>query len=243
MDQHKSATRPHKYTDRSPELLLRMFNAYPILESVLSCSHRPDIVNLARTCRTLHLTFTTAVVKLRKAFPSCDTTSLKPCFLCNIPVCERCGVDTRQQETPDETMVRTKNEYALLGRRTPDLMELLTRAAPLGVSRITHVIKRFCFCELCFQKPEATMGKPVQNDWALEPTSSEIQLRILRFPTLWLGNAPNADDPCKCAMFDTVCEVPLHYVKVESLPINCELGALARGCLRDLRVMPFYMMD
>ncbi|RPB21200.1 hypothetical protein L211DRAFT_851707 [Terfezia boudieri ATCC MYA-4762] len=247
MDQHESATRPHKkssqeipldnkmptqyerkYTARSPELLLRMFNAYPILESVLSCSHRPDIVNLARTCHTLHLTFTTTVGKLpnlRKAFPSC-TTDLKRCFLCNIPVCERCQHVTDRQETPGETLGRLRYEYALLGRNVPHDDLLARTRGEVRWNTYSH-IKRFFLCEICRLKPEAIVGKCVQRDWSISASTDGGQLRQLQVPMLpWL-KVPNVDTACPCDKFGTECEALPHLVRVESLPIQSELVAMA----------------
>ncbi|KAF8432319.1 hypothetical protein BGX38DRAFT_1263268 [Terfezia claveryi] len=224
MDQHESP----KYTAQSPELLLRIFNAYPILKSILSYSHRPDIINLARTCRTLHWTFTATVGRLLNAFPLC-TSRLKRCFLCSKPVCKDCGLERREQEKPGETMFRLGYQYALLARRAPH-QERYTDgvgAILLGDVRglINQEIKCFWFCEECFHKPYTPMGKPVQHGWILLPGSSHHLRRQFFVQTMWVGRVPNADNPCTCAMFDTVCEASPHLVRVESLPIQSEFAA------------------
>ncbi|KAF8449548.1 hypothetical protein BGX38DRAFT_551184 [Terfezia claveryi] len=244
MDQHESP----KHTAQSPELLLRIFNAYPILESILSYSHRPDIINLARTCRTIHLTFTATVGKLRNAFPRC-TSLLNRCFLCNIPLCKDCRLERREQEKPGETMVREGYEYAFLWRRAPnqklhtDGLGAILHGDLRGI--IDQEIKCVWFCEECFHKPYTPMGKPVRHNWKLFSGSSHHLQRQVFVQTMWMGCVPNAASPCTCAMFDTVCEASLHLVKVENLPIQSEFAALTyedRGYM-DPDLTPFYIMD
>ncbi|KAF8431882.1 hypothetical protein BGX38DRAFT_1227818 [Terfezia claveryi] len=226
MDQHEF----QKPTARSPELLLRIFNGYPVLESLLSCSHRQYIVNLARTCRTLHLTFTTTVGRQPNAFPSCIRDQ-KPCFLCNIPLCQDCQWVSRRLETPRETMARQRFVYALLGRNEPRISpEIIGSARWVMAGHTTsHRIKDFYLCDLCSPpKPGDLIGKCLQPHWTIAVSIQGHLQRRIYMSTITLREVPSIDTACACDMFDSGCEASPHLVRVESLPIESEWVAVVR---------------
>ncbi|KAF8433073.1 hypothetical protein BGX38DRAFT_1223987 [Terfezia claveryi] len=233
MNQHES----QKPTTRSAELLLRIFNAYPVLESLLSCSHRQDIVNLARTCHTLHLTFTTTVGRLPNAFPSC-IWGRKPCFLCNIPLCQDCHRVSRRLETPRETMKRQRFKYALLGRNEPRISPELIGSERwvMAGQTISHRIKDFYLCGPCYSsEPEELIGKYLQPDWRISVSLPGYLERLSYMSTITWWEVPSIDTACACDMFDLECEASPylvrceaspHLVRVENLPIESEWAAV-----------------
>ncbi|KAF8433072.1 hypothetical protein BGX38DRAFT_1223976 [Terfezia claveryi] len=269
---HHEAPMP---TARSPGMLLHMLGIYPILESILSTGHRCEIVNLARTCRVLHFTLTTTVGRLQKPFPSC-TKDLQPCILCNTLVCEHCREDTMEQELPGEMLSRMNLSFALLGGNTPTSRgEISTRLQePRNVHTCTLVqhIRHNYFCEVCFYKPRATMGKSISHnkpEWYWESRVREETglnnavsgIRFLRIPYLVWDDVPNGDSTCICAMFETGCQISPHIVRVENLPIESEWAGLVVETTTEFRSkmfglsgtshlnsyglfrIPFYVMD
>ncbi|KAF8433068.1 hypothetical protein BGX38DRAFT_1223960, partial [Terfezia claveryi] len=228
MQQQDESLQP---TARSPQLLLQIFNAYPILESILSCSHRSGIINLARTCRALHLTFTVAISRLPRAFPNCSR-GVEPCYLCKTPVCEDCRHLAQRQEIPSETLAMQHWDYAVVGRRNPGSTQEISKDVRWLIhgARVFRRTKGISICELCFHIPEAEVGKPVQPEWVLllSPALHLSQLWNAYVTTIWWDDIPNVDNACTCAMFAAGCDALPHIVRVESVPIRGERVALAR---------------
>ena len=229
-------------TPRSPERLAYILSLYPILESILSFSHRSNIINLAYTCRTLYSTLTTTVGPLCKPFPRC-TEDLKPCTLCPIPVCKDCRQDTFELQKQAEQMSDYGYAYGLVLWRTPGLTEeisvLLQQASyKMGYVVIKQRIEHKHFCELCFSKHRPNMDKVVPGErpeWlersvrnyerAINHEIDLVEARVLPVMDVKWEGVPHADNTCTCSRFNTGCGISPHLVRVENLPMESELVA------------------
>ena len=237
-------------TTRSTELLMRILGIYPIQESILACSHRPGISNLAQTCSSIYSTLASAVHRLQKPYPIC-TKDLKACSLCRTLVCEDCRYETNEQEPPSDTMSLNGYEYALVCGRTPESRAVMSRflhvlaplrcsAATIAYSPLWQRIKHNLFCELCFSKPRPRTGKAIReprNEWipahvVLDERRRNIMshippgVRCIHVSNAWSRTVPYIHNACACGAFEFGCDAPLHLVRAESVPIESELATL-----------------
>jgi len=221
-------------TARSPELLVCILSRYPILESILSFSHRSSISNLAQTCDTLQKILGPTISKLRNPFPRCNK-DLKGCTMCHTPVCKDCSEDVTELETPCETMTFYGYEYALLGGCTQQSRQEISLKLQTIVhacrypEEISQRINRYYFCEVCSHKPRVELGKVVNGDepeWVLDhyrryqdPCCLSGRFPRVRWPHVGVQGSPS---PCTCTR--SGCGASIHLVRVQCLPIHCDLA-------------------
>ena len=253
--------RKYNPTARSPELLVRILRIYPILESLLSVSHRSGITHLAQTSKTLRNILTSDVPRLLKPFRSCKHMTF--CGMCNTVVCVACVVP--RCEPGNYGFGWGKREYVLVGGHTEALrQEIVSKLRSMGSPLDRHCYqfcKRSDSCEAC----DSQRRKP--REW-LTPAMAEIEFQnnrdigrfgnfqLIMCPDLNLEHIPHIERTCACNGFQAGCKAPLHIVPTDSLPMGSELvGMLQYGDLsQQLRfeldggpstgwpVVPFYLL-
>lgn len=237
-------------TSHSPELLVRILGIYPVLQSIVSSSHRSSICNLAATSHPIHSIISSAIGRLGNPFLSC-TRELRRCILCNIPVCKDCGVEIRTQERAADTMRSLHYEQALIAGATQALRRGLcnslqavsnSRWHTLGYTPIYQRINRDFFCEVCIRRPRPRMGREVSEDrhpWVSHLAAVEIAmemtrdlalrpappgLRRLLVPHLWAADIPHITSTCNCGRFGIGCAASPHLVPIQCVPTESELA-------------------
>ncbi|KAF8424334.1 hypothetical protein EV426DRAFT_94367 [Tirmania nivea] len=254
-------------TLRSSEKLARILSIYPILESLVEHSHRSHILNLSRTSHALHDVLSTTIGPLCKPFRSC-IENLNRCALCQEIVCKDCGQETHELEKPTEVMTEYGFTYALLCGQTPALRNQISKTLQKvsyrwGYGIIRQTIEHKNFCDTCFPKYRPTMGKSAlerRPDWVNQNILSiesdlnrwidPVTARGLVATDLKWENLPQAHGICNCDGFSAGCKASPHIVKVESLPVECELAAFVwlpesvRGDLPGVHVnVPIFVLD
>ena len=165
--------RKYHPTARSPELLVRILRIYPILESLLSVSHRPDITHLAQTCKALREMLISEVPRLLTLFRCCNER-IRFCESCNTVVCKDCVVTTLE---PEKRGLRWGDrEYALVGGHTEALrQEIVSKLRSMNnylnrQSRLHYQARKdYHSCKACHTQ---RLARRKPRDW-LTPTMVE----------------------------------------------------------------------
>lgn len=195
-----STASPYTPTPRSPDRLAQILSRYPILESILSYSHRPSIISLAHTCRTLHFILTATIGRLRKPFPRC-TEDLKLCDLCQTLACKDCTQETRELLQPVAFGV-----YCDQYNQPVNINSLICTRACLPDMR--QIFEPIHFCEVCLPKHDILT---IDRTWIL-PNMYPLQPVITH---LRWEDVPQADRACQCNGLSTGCEELPHLAMVE----------------------------
>ena len=258
---------------RSPELLARSLGTYPILETILSVSHRSDITHLAQTSKTLHKILTTEVGPLTKPFRRC-TEGLQRCCLCSARVCEDCIVETIEIPPPRDVLHPSLFEYALVyghnsifGQEILGKLRELPMLRPSGISNYTVEVRQIVkkrFCQACgYNRP--TMISERKPEWVPEWVVAHERLLnqgpytgwwFTLVPGLESDHIPHIQHPCLCTGFDKECDLSPHLVKLNSLPKESYLAGKAavhnlqeplrynlESLLHGQDTLPYYVLD
>jgi len=237
------------------EHLVYLMSSYPILKSILDNSHRQSIINLASTCRQLHIILSTTIDPITKPFPACKADL--QCTLCRMPLCEDCGLKTMELQKPAQMLLfnQCRSQYGLVyGRSYASRKEMSMFLRNDSHNRVyvfaTHVIDYNQFCCVCYPKHQPKIRKVISRTRSelLGPTVMGIEwegnsawhAKVMRRQAamcLGWGDLPQGykTRPCTCQGFNTGCDISPHYVRVEDLPVDGELVAFVSGA----RGMPF----
>ena len=254
-------------TANSPELLVRTLSIYPIFESLLTHSHRPDIVHLARTSKALRGVLKSQIPRLLTLFHSCHK-GIRSCELCNTPVCQDCVVKTSR---PVNRGLRWGSvEYVLVGgRRVALRQEIVSQLQSMGSyldcePRVAYQDRKPLYaCHACYSQRPA---RGSLRDWLTQKmvdrayqrnniTARYSSGRFVNCPHLKAKHIPHIKRTCSCNAIEAGCKVSPHIVPVDSLPMGSELvGMVAYDQLsRQVRVelaghydkgteIPFYIL-
>ena len=111
--------RKYHPTARSPGLLVAILYRYPVLESLLSVSHRSDIIHLAQTSKALHKELAYQVSQGLTEFRSCGEV-IGVCGVCNAVMCRDCVGTTYERDERGPTWGDL--EYILVGGGRTDAL-------------------------------------------------------------------------------------------------------------------------
>ncbi|KAF8415625.1 hypothetical protein BGX38DRAFT_1245479 [Terfezia claveryi] len=243
-------------TARSPGMLLHMLGIYPILESILSTGHRCE----SSTSPEHVVFFTSRLPPLLAGYKNHSPVVPRTCspVFSAIHLCA-------------STAERTQWNKSYPVRWGRYLQGCRNHVMCTHVHLCQHIRHNY-FCEVCFYKPRATMGKSISHnkpEWYWESRVREETglnnavsgIRFLRIPYLVWDDVPNGDSTCICAMFETGCQISPHIVRVENLPIESEWAGLVVETTTEFRSkmfglsgtshlnsyglfrIPFYVMD
>ena len=218
-------------TARSPELLVLMLGIYPILESLLSASHRSGITHLAQTSKTVRKILTSDVPRLLTLFRSCKRMRL--CDMCNTVVCNDCVATT--WETEKRGLRWGDRDYALVGGHTEALRQEIVSKLQSMRSYFESQESFHCTpcnflycCEACYSQARR---KP--REW-MTPAMEELEFfgidhmhdRFTVCFTLKAKHIPHIKRACACNGFEAGCKASPHLVPMDSLPIGSELAGM-----------------
>ncbi|KAF8431873.1 hypothetical protein BGX38DRAFT_1277049 [Terfezia claveryi] len=213
-------------SSRSLVLLGHTLTIYPTLQSILSYSHRSDIIHLANTCRGFNSILRASVAPLCSPFPTC-TSGLTPCLLCGAIVCEDCKQEVQELEKPSVVMSRLRIRKALV--LTPDTNEprleilsnirtaMIKRSWPNGLVPVAQNVEVKTLCTSCFI---------MLNDGHI-PNQVPVERRVFRVINLEWNDILDTDTLCTCTPDSvTQCGGEKHLVGIEDVPAKSELAAL-----------------
>jgi len=238
-----------------------------VLESILSQSHRNNIINLANTCREARSLLVDAVSKLRNPFPRC-AGRLMTCTMCGRRVCEECGPETTEFEQQPSVMRAKGISQALICEGAPAAIAqmsitLKSRHSYHAYEYIPQKITHRRFCEVCFGIYEPRISAvrsarrhELMGQWAMHLEREVARMiaspdwHILPAMLLSMQDVPHVGNACTCRRFSTGCPITPHLVDVANIPAECELVGLVsmpeewRRGSRDLHLtIPVYVMD
>ncbi|RPB19733.1 hypothetical protein L211DRAFT_852923 [Terfezia boudieri ATCC MYA-4762] len=238
-------------TPRSLELLHHILSIYPILETILSSSHRGSVIQLARSSKSLQSLLSSSIKPLQRPFPLC-ASPLKPCYHCHVPLCRGCKHEVKLPEGPSAVISRLNisavmsrlNISAFMSRLnigsaivskhkpgSPERQKILTCIRwliPLRpVVRLTRGVEIKDLCDSCL----AVHNKDYRNKLVKEV---EMALPILEWTEL-----PHAHATCKCRNLD--CEADQHLVQIDCVPRDSVLVAFVKGPPGNEAVVSVYL--
>ena len=209
-----------------------ILGVYPVLESLMSSSHRDSVACLGRTSHTIRKTLTTIVNPLTKPFPMCMVNK-KRCTRCTISVCAECQVETAEIKGEYLLISHNSHLYTILSGDNTALEVAMYEATDRTEQRgfeTSNVNKvkiirckrgRHYFCQSCFSPggqvvssivPE-WVGRTVIETSAMEPRFSYRMdpVRGLAVTDVVWEDVPNPSRECKCPV---VCLASVHLVRV-----------------------------
>ncbi|KAF8453254.1 hypothetical protein BGX38DRAFT_1178878 [Terfezia claveryi] len=210
------------------ELLEYILGIYPILESILSYSHRPSIMNLARTCHSLRSILTATVGPLSKPFSIC-TERLNSCALCHITLCIACGEDTIELPSPAVLLSDDECIYTVLGACSPELHEALRMATERAMQDRDIFFLEVISLEVIKQASEDTpqwAGRTIPNPETPGKHEIDPTRRLVVMEIKW-EDVPHADNACTCLEFNPACEASVHLVRVKCGLVKGALSVFA----------------
>jgi len=220
-------------TPRSVGLLVRVLSIYPTLQPILYYSHRPDIIHLARTCRTLNSILTASIALLCKPFPSC-TLALKRCQLCEAIVCTGCKQLVQKLEKPLLEISNRKVRRALvvapytckvnskdvfINRLQKSRFRHIRKS---GYVRVVQGVERKHSCVSCF-----TIHNKGQREGQVQrypPWAKRVYIPILEW-----NDVSTTHTRCTCTHINRLqCVGDSQLVEIEDVPFGSELVALVK---------------
>jgi len=219
-----------KPTPNSVPLLVWMLTIYPILQPILSYSHRADIIHLAWASRTLHSTIKAYVALIAKPFRSC-TKGFKPCDICQAITCYQCRGRPLVREGPPSVMARLnirKVIFISMHTRGPsfkflnrvhrrEMKGFLAGASHKGVQHtsVLHLGKyKQNWCESCLRANRHSIMW-----WA--------RLWQAYVPTREWKDIPETHTTCTCTHKNRKqCVGDKHLVDIQDIPMGSQIAAL-----------------
>lgn len=219
-------TEPLSSTQEALEFILGI---YPILESILSSSHRVSIHHLGRTCHSIRITLSTWVDPLVKPFPNCMEGKQR-CRRCQTSACIDCKMEVVEIYKPAVLFSHDGRIYTMLAEHSLALdtavHSAIQRAEERGILNNSYVFtgckkERIYFCQSCFprvgqvvpSKEPEWVGRSIMH--TEKPSRHTIDpVRGLAVTDLVWGDVPHPDSECTCSELFGACVASVHCVPV-----------------------------